>query len=449
MNAELAGRLREADPSALGQRIRNLRLARGLTQANLADGAVTVGYVSRIEAGQRRPDAVLLERFAAVLATTAEHLITGVEPARADEVVLTLLNAELALETGAAQDALAALAAVTGPAGADLPDDVRQRADLLEARALEALGRYDDAIDSLERVVAAQASRVSFVPAMLALSRCHRESGDLNRAIDVGEHALAALKEAGIDGGEEAVRLAVTVGAAYFERGDVGHAVRIARDAVRRAEQLGSVPARAAAYWEASVFESRRGHTAAAIPFAQRALGLLTGSEDRRNLARLRAQLGVMLLRLEPPLTADAIEALCEARDELSASSAGIVDVARCDVSLARARLLDGDGAGATELATRALAVTRRIAPALAAEAASLLGMHAAADGDSDAAGRYYREAVALLTGVGQDRHAAQLWLELGSQLELLGDDDAARDAYRRAAVATGLSMPAGMAVTR
>jgi tetratricopeptide (TPR) repeat protein len=433
----------------LGERIRNLRLARGLTQAGLADGAVTVGYVSRIEAGQRRPDAALLERFATVLATTAEHIITGVEPARADEVVLTLLNAELALETGSADEALAALASLTGVEGADLPPETQRRAGFLEARAFEALGRYDDAIDSLERVVANHAAGGPCLPEMLALSRCHRESGDLNRAIDVGERALSALKEVGIDGGDEAVRLVVTVAAAYFERGDVGHAVRVSREAVRRAEELGSVGARAAAYWEASVFESRRGSTAAAIPYAERALALLQGGEDRRNLARLRAQLGVMLLRLDPPEVDDAIEHLQSAREELIASSAGVVDVARCDVSMARAYVLAGDQTLARDLATTALALTREIAPALAAESASVLGQQASEAGDIATATDHYRNAVALLTAVGQDRQAAQLWLELGSQLDVVGDADGARDAYRRAAVATGLRMPAGMPVNR
>jgi Flp pilus assembly protein TadD len=93
--------------------------------------------------------------------------------------------------------------------------------------------------------------------------------------------------------------------------------------------------------------------------------------------------------------------------------------------------------------------VTQEIAPALAAEAASVLGMVASRAGDTSRAGEHYRNAVALLTGVGQDRQAAQLWLELGAELELLGDADAARDAYRRAAISSGLRLPAGLPVNR
>lgn len=449
MNPDLAGRLRDADPVVLGQRIRNLRLARGLTQSGLAEGAVTVGYISRIEAGQRRPDVALLERFAAVLGTTAEHLVTGVEPARADDVVLTLLNAELALETGAAGEALDTLADVTGLAGADLPADVRQRADFLRARAFEALGRYDAAIVALEELVEASASNGLFLPALIALSRCHRETGELTLAIEVGESALEALREGGIDGGDESVRLAVTVAAAYFERGDVGHAVRMALRAVDQAERLGSPQAQAAAYWNASAFESGRGNPAAAIPLAERAIALLSLGEDRRNLARLRAQLGVMLLALDPPRAEDAADHLGAARHDLSESSASVVDLAHCDLGLARAWLVSGDSTRAAQLAADVRASCQEIAPAVAADAASLLGQIELTQGDLARAGEYYRDAVRLLTGTDQDRRAAQLWLDLGAQLEELGDADSARDAYRRAAVATGLQLPGGVRVIR
>ncbi|MGN6473980.1 MAG: helix-turn-helix domain-containing protein [Mycobacteriales bacterium] len=441
--------MRDADPVVLGQRIRNLRLARGLTQSGLADGAVTVGYISRIEAGQRRPDVALLERFAAVLGTTADHIVTGVEPARADEIMLTLLNAELALETGAAGEALDTLGGVTGLAGADLPPEARQRADFLRARALEAVGRYDEAIVALEQVIEATAPNGPFLPALIALSRCHRETGELNLAIEVGERALEALKEGGIDGGDESVRLAVTVAAAYFERGDVGHAVRMALRAVDQAEKMGSPQAQAAAYWNASAFESGRGNAAAAIPLAERAIALLALGEDRRNLARLRAQLGVMLLALDPPRAEDAADHLGAARHDLTESSASVVDVAHCDLGLARAWLVSGDTGRAVRLASEVLEATSGIAPAVAADAASLLGQVELAHGDVDGARVFYLRAVALLTGTEQDRRAAQLWLELGAQLEHVGDSDGARDAYRRAAVASGLQLPSAVRVSR
>ena len=54
-------------------------------------------------------------------------------------------------------------------------------------------------------------------------------------------------------------------------------------------------------------------------------------------------------------------------------------------------------------------------------------------------AANLFKHAVHVLTGVGADREAAQLWLELGTLLESVGEDDAARQAYRSAAASAGL----------
>ena len=62
-----------------------------------------------------------------------------------------------------------------------------------------------------------------------------------------------------------------------------------------------------------------------------------------------------------------------------------------------------------------------------------------AAAGAIDKAGQCYREAVMVLTSVGSDRNAAQLWFELAGLLESVNELDAARDAYRSAAASTGL----------
>jgi hypothetical protein len=75
----------------------------------------------------------------------------------------------------------------------------------------------------------------------------------------------------------------------------------------------------------------------------------------------------------------------------------------------------------------------------LAADARALQGQAIAVSGDRETAALMFRQAVHILTGVGADREAAQLWYELGALLESVGDGDAARAAYRSAAAAAGL----------
>jgi tetratricopeptide (TPR) repeat protein len=187
------------------------------------------------------------------------------------------------------------------------------------------------------------------------------------------------------------------------------------------------------------MMEALQGSVSDAIPLAERALALLTEGQDARSLARLRTQLGIMQLRLDPPEVAEAQRNLEQAAQELEWCSAGPVEIARNDLALARAHFLEGDAVTARALSAKACAGVGEAAPIVAADAKSVNGQVFAMEGDLAAAKRSYREAVLLLTGIGADRSAAQLWFELAGLLEDVADFDAARDAYRSAAVSSGL----------
>ena len=62
-----------------GERIKRLRLERGLSQRELSEGLarVSFAYVSRIEAGKRTPSLSALIRIAERLDTSALFLATG------------------------------------------------------------------------------------------------------------------------------------------------------------------------------------------------------------------------------------------------------------------------------------------------------------------------------------------------------------------------------------
>jgi Flp pilus assembly protein TadD len=126
-----------------------------------------------------------------------------------------------------------------------------------------------------------------------------------------------------------------------------------------------------------------------------------------------------------------------------------MVDIARCDTFLARVCLGEGELAAAESFAVRAEATARNLSPSVTADVLAVLGQLAAERGDSALALDRFRAAVAELTAVGSDRGAAQLWLELGALLDSAGDSEAARDAYRNAAVSTGLRLPGRLPVRR
>jgi transcriptional regulator with XRE-family HTH domain len=54
----------------IGQRLRRLRLARGLSQRELAGPGVSYAYISRIEAGARRPSVKALRTLSPKLAVS-------------------------------------------------------------------------------------------------------------------------------------------------------------------------------------------------------------------------------------------------------------------------------------------------------------------------------------------------------------------------------------------
>jgi transcriptional regulator with XRE-family HTH domain len=439
MDARDADLLKEIDPTELGQRIRAARVAKGWTQTELAGEEISVGYVSRIESGQRRPNSQTLETLAARLGVPTERLLRGVTAREYDEIKLTLDFAELSLETGQHLEAESqARAAVERAEGAS-QDDLAFRGRFVIARALEGQGSLDDAILELEPLVYSRQGGVLRIKCAIALCRCYRESGDLNKAIEVGERVLAQLGQSPLDGTDESVQMAVTLAAAYFYRGDTGQAVRICRVAIGKAETLESAGARAAAYWNASIFESERGSVSNAVAMAERALALLSEGQDARNLARLRTQIGYLQLELDPPAIAEAHQHLEKAAEELPWSGASPVEIAQNQLARARAYLLEGELDVAETMCRETFESAGEDAPAFAANARAVLGQIVAARGDAEGAKALFRQAVFFLTGAGADRDAAQLWFELADLLEDVGDLDAARAAYRSAAATTGL----------
>jgi len=439
MDARQADLLRKIDPAELGHRLRAARVAKGMTQTDLAGADVSVGYVSRIEAGHRRPNLQVLTDLCVRLGTPVEQLLMGVAPQELEQIKLTLDFAELSLESGQAQAAEAqAREALEQAEGASLKELV-YRARFLVARALEAQGFVDDAIISLETMLSPRVGTVMHIKVGIALSRCYRESGDFSKAVEVGEMTLEQLADTPLDSSDEAVQMAVTLAAAYFERGDTSQAVRVCRKAVTKAEKLESPTARASAYWNASMLEHAQGSVRDAIPLAERALQLLAEGQDSRNLARLRTQLGMMQLRLDPPQVDEAQVHLRQAAQELEWCSAGPVEVARNDLAIARAYFLQGEVGTAQVMSSQIHDTVQTHAPIVAADAKALEGQSFAAAGRVDEAVRAYREAVLVLTSIGSDRGAAQLWFELAGLLEEVGDLDAARDAYKSAAASTGL----------
>jgi len=442
MDARLAELSRTIDKRELGRRMRNARIAAGMTQAEVAGDDITAGYVSRIEDGQRRPDFALLTRLAARMGATLEDLLDGsASPARLD-FMLALDHAELALAGGEPHKALAEadrLSAEIGPQGAG---DLLRRCAVIRAGALEAVGQLNEAIMQLEELCARPTANAEWLRCLIALSRCHRETGDLTRAIAVGEDAEAKIAELGLEGLTESIQLSVTVASAYMFRGDLHKAMRLCLRAIEQAEAVNSPIAKASAYWNASLIESRKGSNELALDEARKALTYFEIGEDGRNLARLRGHVADMQLDLDPPDAGGALKTLTQAFQELEWSSASAVDRASQLQTRARAHLLRGDHAEALADIQESLTLVPEDATVDRAYGYSILGQVEMSAQNVEAARQAFLTAVRLLSAVGADREAAQLWLDLGVRLKEVGEAEAALDAFQKPAVSTGLKAP-------
>src|SRR5438034_1815659 len=82
---------------SIGERLKRLRLERGLSQRDLSSPGVSYAYISRIEAGARTPSVKALRMLARKLGVSVEYLETGSDLRDVEQRELRLADAELEL----------------------------------------------------------------------------------------------------------------------------------------------------------------------------------------------------------------------------------------------------------------------------------------------------------------------------------------------------------------
>src|SRR4051812_2136982 len=187
----------DAPPAAgetIGERLKRLRLERGLSQRELAAPGVSYAYISRIEAGTRQPSVKALRRLAAKLGVSADYLETGsdLDPAAARE--LQLCDLELAIRLGEIDGAESALEAALSEAdgAGDRAAGIRARVALAQI-ALES-GGEDRAVLLLEEALADDVfAPVDRFDIYANLGRAYAGAGRPERAAALYEQCLEGV----------------------------------------------------------------------------------------------------------------------------------------------------------------------------------------------------------------------------------------------------------------
>jgi len=455
-------------PGNVGERVRNLRLTRRLSQAQLAGHDLSDSYISLIESGKRTPTPTVLRMLAERLGCTPEYLAEGVEPEQRAHLEVRERHAYLTLLDGDPATAEAGFDEVL--ARSDDPD-LTSRARWGRARALEELGRTEAAIalfEELREQAERDPGRASWLPPVIALARCYHTVGDLGQSISLGERALSRLQHLGLEAGNEYTEVGRILLLAYVDRSDPERAHTLGRRLLVPVDgEHSEVPA-STHYQRASSRALNEGAVGDALYLADQALASRGGDTPLRAQARLNLAAARALLRGVTPFTTapqpygmerppgDPRKAAAEALELLQATS--ILEGAEATESTierSRALVLLGESDRAVSdleefLDTGlALAATGTVTPDpgndLAARARKsvqarlVLARARVAQGDSPAALIVLRSASGQLNGLPPGRPVAHVFRELGELFEAAGDAVGAAAAYRQALEAAGL----------
>lgn len=441
-------RITAADPQpqlgsqpALGQRLKELRLRRGLSQADLAGETLSPSAVSLLESGRREPTMRTLDLLAERLGCTVEFLRDGVEAQSGTRSRLTLAGGYLLLYGG---DPIAALRRFNEAlVGKRLSSDVAYRARLGRALAVEAGGDADGALAALEQLATAStgagAGEMAWLPVDVALCRLYRRTGQHERCVELALRALELSEALGMQGLGDHSELVTILIRELHERGDTTRAVALAR--THMDTLLAAVaPARAAAYAESSRRAESMGRLGEALLLAERSVAVYREVADARSGAVLRSASANLLLQADPPeLVASTV--LEQAHEVLNVVG-GHDDLAFCETGLAQLAVLRGQPELGAGWAERALARLGGGPSIDAARALIALGTSHRAMGDDAAALRRGRAADEVLRSLPHGRCTAVVWRELGTLLRSAGDSAAALEAYERALAGAGLGSP-------
>lgn len=427
---------------SLGHRIRETRIRRGLSQAQLALPELSDSYVSLIESGKRVPTPDVVRLLARKLGCSASYLSSGIDEDAQDRMRVTLEYAEIALQNGEAAEARDRLTELLAdPDLAALPDYAR-RARWAHALALEATGDLEGALRgfaALTAVLSPDYDTEEWIRLNIAMSRCHREKGDPTRSVAVAEGAFARVTAKPGPWSDETVKLGATLVGAYLERGDLVSGAQLAERLIAHADEVGSPGARMAAYWEAAIVARYQADFDKAVAYGERALALLGEAADLRNLSRLRGEYGTLVLLADSGDAERARDELQRATREMTATAAGGIDIARCLTELAKAELALNQPRRAADHAAEALDMLGPEPRPATAGALIVLGEARVRLGRAKDAGEVLSRAMTCLRQMEPSREVAENWFSLAELLSETGDEEHRAEAYRHALSCAGL----------
>ena len=438
MRGSVAASRTEA-PNGVGNRVRALRVAAGLTQTALAGERFSKEYVSQIERGKTRPTEETVAWLAERLGVDDQYLQHGVSADVRTRVEAKLAQAEALSEAHRDREAVEAFREIRAETGTLGSAELELRALAGEGWALQELGAAQDGIAVLQ-----EARELSELPVFSDVDRadvlfrlgcCRYRLSSIPTAIALFDEAFGLAERSGLPCDILRARILAWRSRCRRRQADFEAAREDIELAIELAQAMDDPRVVAGTYLQASLVAEKTGHWVLARQYAEQARALYQDLEDERNTGRLMLTLGGLQLLLGHP--EQAIEHLT-ASFALAVEAGSQPDAAQALGSLAAVHEHLGDHEAADEHARKALALLEGREDFLdeIGQSNLVLGRSLLERGRLDEAEECFRAADAAFEQMSSIAHRTGAWVALGDLAERRGDVREAARWYRNAAEA-------------
>jgi tetratricopeptide (TPR) repeat protein len=438
---EYAALTRTAPPArpTLGDRVRQLRIARGLTQTDLAGDRFSKEYVSQIERGKTRPTAETIGWLASRLGVDATFLEIGVSSSERERVESVIARAEASVEQGEYAEAVEALDKLAPALATVAAPELELRALLATAWARLYLGEVRRAIEDLDRgraiSEAPSFSDVDRAEVLFRLGTCRYKLNSITTALALYTQALELVERSGLPADRLRSHIHSWRSRCYRRLRDWEAAREDIERALELAEGLNDRRSMANAYFQASLVAERTGHWVLARSHAEKARSIYEELRDQSNVGKLLNEIGALNFQLGRPEDAvtylkESFKVLLDVGDDIHA--------ARVISSLAQVHLRTGKPELAEEQARQALEMLDDREDHLdeIGNAQLVLGRALLEQDRLEEAEDALAASEASFDQLSSISHRAEAWIAQGDLVARRGDDRQAAKHYRRAAAA-------------
>ena len=421
----------------LGERLRQLRVAAGMTQTELASDRFSKEYVSQIERGKTKPTRETIEWIAERLGVDASFLANGVSADERGRVDSALARTDALLEARRNEEALAELESIRPAVLATGMPELEVRALAGEATVRIRSGEIREAVALLERARALTEgtgfSDVERADVLFRLGVARYHLNSVQTAIGLFDESLKLAERSELPSDQLRSNILAWRSRCYRRRRDLEAAREDVERALELAEGLNDKRTAADIYFQASIIADREGHWVLARSYAERAKAVYEELSDRTNLGRLLNNLGGINFLLGHPYEAvtflkDAVRIALEVENDAEAAHAvnGIAqvhlrtgDVKRAEEQARYALELLGDRVDElSEICNAQLVLGRALLEQDRLDEAEVA---------LDAGERAYDQ-------LSSASHRASAWVAQGDLAARRGDDRSAARLYRQAA---------------